>query len=99
MSMASQIPEEDFKNSLSDDSEKVLSALNNKDFVWRTVDGVVKETKLSEPIVLTVLNSLPADILVRTTGRQGQLYTTRDHYYSSQSFLGRFLTAATGQFK
>lgn len=99
MSTTSEFVDEAPTQTLSDESKKVLTALNNKDFVWRTVDGVVKETELPEPVVLTVLNSLPPSILVRTTGKQGQLYTTRDHYYSSQSFLGRFLTAATGQFK
>jgi hypothetical protein len=84
---------------LDRNEETVLKALNNKNYVWRTVDGLARETKLPQSDVLATLNSFPEDLLAVTHGKQGQLYTTREHYYSTQSFLGRLLTAATGRFK
>jgi hypothetical protein len=79
--------------------ESVLKALNNEQFVWRTVDGLMKDTNLSQGDVLAALDSLPEGTLATAIGKQGRLFTTRDHYYKTQSFLGRFLTAATGRFK
>ncbi len=80
-------------------AKEVVKALENPKYVWRTPKGISKETKLPEDEVATALNHISPDVLVTTTGRQGQLYTTRNHYYKTQSFLGRFLTAATGRFK
>ena len=79
--------------------EKVLQALNSQSSVWRSVDGLAKDTNLSKGDVLAELEALPPETLAVTNSKDGRLYTTREHYFKNQSFLGRFLTYATGQFK
>ncbi len=81
------------------ETSRVLDALESPKYVWRTTEGLSKDTHLSEDAVVAALHQIPSDMLVSTTGKQGHLYTTRKHYYERQSFLGRFLTAATGRFK
>jgi hypothetical protein len=80
-------------------TEEVVRALENPKYVWRTPQGISEETGVPETAVTTVLSQIPPDVLAVANGRQGRLYTTRSHYYKTQSFWGRFLTAATGQFK
>jgi hypothetical protein len=84
---------------LTAEQQKVVNALNNGKYVWRTVDGVAKETGLSTEVVLPLLRGLPPNLVASTDGPQGQLFTTREHYYGSQTLWGRFLTAFTGKFK
>jgi hypothetical protein len=79
--------------------EKVTQALESPDYVWRTVEGLSKDTSLTEDTVLGALHHLPSSVLVTTTGKQGRLYTTREHYEKKQSFLGKFLSAVTGTLK
>lgn len=87
-------------NGMSDnETSRVLHALESPEYIWRTTEGLSKDTHLSEDAVAAALQQIPSGVLVTTTSKQGRLYTTRKHYYERQSFLGRFLTAATGRFK
>jgi hypothetical protein len=79
--------------------EEVLKALENPKYVWRTTHGISSDTKLPEDTVAAALSRLSPDILVTTVGRQGRLYTTRDHYDKTQSFWGKLLSAVSGTLK
>jgi DNA-binding transcriptional regulator GbsR (MarR family) len=72
----------------------VLKALENPDYVWRTVEGIESETKLSRGEVLVALDGLPEDVLVESRKAKGvRVFSTRDHYRRTQSFLGKLLSA------
>lgn len=86
-------------SSSESDVATVTRALEDPAFVWRTVDGLKTATRLPEEKVLTILHQYPEDELVTTVGRQGRLYTTRQHYNEKQSFWGKLLSAATGKLK
>ena len=62
-------------------SGKVLEALSNPNYVWRTLGGLEKETELPKDVLLQVLEGMRDDSLVTSRGRNGNIvYTTRDHY-------------------
>lgn len=79
--------------------ESITRALEDPKYVWRTPEGLSKDTGLPAPAVLTMLAQIPHDVLVSTTGPQGHLYTTRRHYNQRQSFFGKLLSAMSGKLK
>ena len=65
-----------------EDKERVLAALANPRYSWRTVDGVGRETGLDSVQVLRIIEGMP-DLVMRSRipDAQGRaLYTTRAHY-------------------
>lgn len=73
---------------------KVVNALENPDYDWRTISGIASEIKEPETRILATLHSLSN--LVRTTDSQGQtLYTTRRHYEKTHGIKDRFVSALT----
>jgi len=73
------------KETQSDPNEKaIVAALENSRYRWRTISGVIADTKLTRDDVLQGLAKLiDADVVIRsevpsTSGEE--LYTTRDHY-------------------
>ena len=83
----------------SADIQKVTSALESPDFVWRTTEGLAKDTHLPESTIVVALHQIPDDVLVTTSSRQGRLYTTRRHWNQKQSFFGKLVSAAAGKIK
>jgi hypothetical protein len=86
---------------VASNEEKVLRALENPQFDWRTIEGISKETGLAVEAIRMALENLK-DIVIRSSipasdGRS--LYTTRRHYNSRQSLLTRSLSAVTGSVK
>ncbi len=72
----------------------VLKALENPEYVWRTISGLKNETKLSQREVLRALREIPKDTLVVSYKADGKrVYSTRDHYRKTQSFGRRLLAA------
>lgn len=71
---------------------QVMHALENPKYVWRTVDGLSRDTGLSKGEVTSVLHNLPSDTLIATDSRKGRLYSTRRHYQAHRSILSRILT-------
>ena len=84
---------------MSDDpvEERVIAALEDDRFRWRTVRGIVAQTSLSTETVLEALAKLTAnEKVIRSLqpSRDGEdLYTTRDHYRRSASFTERLSAA------
>ena len=81
--------------------EQVIKALENPDFQWRTLDGISRETGLSQIEILQVFQEIEGQLLRSAEpDKHGKtVYTTRRHYYSTQGFFTRSLTAATGSIK
>lgn len=77
----------------SSHTEKVLRALSNPKYDWRTVDGVSRETGLDRSIVLQIIEGR-SDQIIRSRVRDAQgrdLYATRRHYRERHSPAQRFL--------
>ena len=74
-----------------DDRERVLAALANPAYSWRTSEGVSKDTGLDPAIVLTIIEGMP-DLVIRSRipDEQGRaLYATREHYKRTHSTVER----------
>jgi hypothetical protein len=76
-----------------DDKEQILSALANRSYSWRTVDGISRDTGLNPIRVLQIIEGMPDLVLKsRIPDAQGRaLYTTRDHYRKTHSSLERLV--------
>src|SRR5258708_28089703 len=76
-------------------AEIVAGALENPKYIWRTVEGIAKETSLPPGDVLYALESDLSDSVVRSSipDRKGRsLYATRGRYQSRRSVVNRFLS-------
>jgi len=82
------------------DRRKIVEALENDHYVWRTVDGIVKDTGLPR---VTVENAVQWDdeidaIVASYPDNKGRtLYTTRRHYQEKRPFGWRVLGAIAGK--
>lgn len=82
-------------NGLSDSNRKILEALENPEYDWRTVPGIASEIGVPEPDVVKALN-LMRDVIVRATDSEGRsLFTTRRHYEETHGFKDRLVSALT----
>ena len=77
----------------------IINALENKNYDWRTIDGIVRETALPAEEVRDMIKKLAEDgIVVRVpyTAENGtNIYTTRKHYHETIGLLGRLISALT----
>jgi hypothetical protein len=76
------------------DEIRVVGALSNPEYDWRTVEGISCETGLDPKTVSQIINSLPQLLLKsRVPDRQGRdLFTTRSRYLrSKRSWSQHFL--------
>jgi hypothetical protein len=74
-----------------EDKERVLAALANPSYSWRTVEGVSRETGLDPARVLQIIEGVP-DLVIRSriSDAQGRaLYATREHYRKTHSSIER----------
>lgn len=79
------------------EKDKVIRALENPRYRWRTIDGVARELKIPEKNVQRAIHDL------RTTGKvvkssalsdKGEeLFTTREHFKNSAPLGARFIAA------
>jgi len=82
-----------------DDRQKVINALEDDRYVWRTVEGIAKDTGLSEAAVEAALRDYDIDVITASY-RDGQgraLFTTRRHYQEKRPFGWRVLGAIAGK--
>lgn len=82
---------------LDEDGQRVVRALENPRWDWRTIDGIVEETGIDRYKVANILTFLPniVDIVQSSMpDKKGRaLFTTRRHYNSRQNFANRILSA------
>jgi predicted transcriptional regulator len=81
---------------LDEKGHKVVNALENPKYNWRTIDGISQETGIDPSQVAMILKALPniVDVVQSSVpdklGRP--LFTTRNHYDKSQNILNRILS-------
>jgi len=76
-----------------EETERVLAALANPRYSWRTVEGVSRETGLDPARVLQIIEGMP-ELVVRSRipDAQGRaLYATRAHYRKTHSSVKRLV--------
>jgi hypothetical protein len=76
-------------------SSRIIHALEDPRYDWRTIEGVAEETSIPAATVQEVLESLKEDVLRSSVpdelGRN--LFTTRKHYRQTHGLGARFLAA------
>lgn len=83
----------------ADQKRKVVKALENDQFEWRTLQGLAKETGLATSDVNSILHELGEQV-VRTLKKDGEpLFTTREHYTKTATPTRRFFSALSGSLK
>ncbi len=83
----------------SESTGKVISALEDNKYKWRTVRGVANSTDLTEEEVLSVIKE-NEDLIVRSSvcSTSGDaLYTTRKHYKEHGEVMGKIFGAFKGR--
>ncbi|MFA6223844.1 MAG: hypothetical protein WC647_16180 [Desulfomonilaceae bacterium] len=78
---------------------KVIGALGNPKYKWRTVQGVAKETGIEPEIVESVIEN-DVDEVIRSSfpgPNQEELFTTRANYEKKASFVERFRSFFTNR--
>ena len=86
---------------MPDDEKKIIAALENPKYDWRTVEGICQETGISSEAVLEWIKRME-DIVVQSSipDKKGQnLYTTRKHFARLSNIVSRSLSAATGSIR
>ena len=77
----------------NDFNSRLIRALENPDYDWRTVQGLAVELSVPEAEIVDALASIPS-ALVRTEDSQGRrLFTTRSHYENTHGFTDKLLSA------
>ena len=81
---------------LDDDGHKVVRALENPKWDWRTIEGISEETGIDRQKVAMILAFLPnlVDAVQSSVpDKRGRtLYTTRKHYNSRRNLANRILS-------
>jgi len=73
------------------DKERVLAALANPNYSWRTCEGVSGETGLDPTRVLQIIEEMP-ELVIRSRipdAKGRALYATREHYKKTHSSVER----------
>jgi hypothetical protein len=65
--------------------QKVLAALEDNHYTWRTIKGVSKNTGLNSEQVENVLKAIRSRILQKSSRYGETLYTTSEHYLDSEA--------------
>jgi hypothetical protein len=77
--------------SIEEIKNRVVRALENEKYDWRTFEGIIRETKLSRDDVSVALTQLDDEgKLVQSYGsnkRNNPLFTTRDYYNRSRTII------------
>jgi hypothetical protein len=72
---------------------RIITALENPKYDWRTIDGVTSEIRASKDDVLAALSAMP-DVVVRAADADGRsIFTTRQHYERTHGLGDKLLSA------
>ena len=79
-------------------AQKIISALENPRYIWRTIGGISRETNIDPSVVAQILGQLPAEIIIESSmpdeeGRR--LFTTRRHYKTKRGTINRIISAVS----
>jgi hypothetical protein len=86
---------------LTEQAKRVLHALENPRYDWRTLKGIAAETNLPEDEVSAIVDTLGSQVgIVSKIDRQNRrLFTTRDHYRTKRSTLDSLLSALSDRIR
>jgi len=75
--------------------ERVIKALENPKYDWRTIEGISRETGLGQDNVVQIMAVLSDRVIESSVPdkRGRRLFTTREHYYRKQTVANRILSA------
>jgi hypothetical protein len=88
---------------LDENGQRVVRALENPKWDWRTIEGISEETGISPQQVASIIRYLPnvVDVVQSSVpdikGRP--LFTTRKHYNQRQNFANRILSVFSDRIK
>jgi len=83
---------------MSDDEERIISAIEKSNFKWRTVEGIVKDSRLPIKTVEETMDNSEKILRSSKTNKEGHsLYTTRDKYRDVTPLRRRFISAITNK--
>lgn len=71
----------------------VVRALEDNRYDWRTTAGVARQVGVTEPEVVSILQSMPDDILRAKTEDGRVVFTTRKHYEKTHGLGDKILSA------
>ena len=66
------------EQNLSENESKVLAALDNSEWSWRTLAGIADDTKLPENLILPILDKFKDKIRVGVSESQGVIYQLKN---------------------
>ena len=91
----SRVSQQKFKKAIDDVNLKVLAALEDDKFRFRTVHGVMTDTGLTEQQVKSVIQQNPEKIVTvfRKSAKGEALLTTRKHYEETSSIKEKVIGA------
>ena len=79
----------------------VITAMENEEYWWRSVESMAIETGLSEGRIRAIIVDLTVKNKIVTAPRRDKfgrvLFTTRDHYRKTRPFFVKLMTALTNQ--
>jgi hypothetical protein len=83
----------------AEERQKVIAALENDRYVWRTIPGIMKDTGLPEEVVKSALwdDAVNAIASSYRDDKDRELFTTRRHYQKKRSLGWRVLGAIAGK--
>jgi hypothetical protein len=86
---------------INDPTRKIIFALENPAFTWRTIEGVSRDTEIPPEEVSNVLENLGESGQVIETTRKdfGIIYTTRKHYTETEPVFNRILSVLSGRIR
>lgn len=81
------------------DTEIIIEALENPNYDWRTIEGIVKDTKLSLEKINDIIKILDKKIIRSSIpDEKGHpLYTTRKHYKETHGIFSRIGNVVANQ--
>ena len=75
--------------------DRVVKALENPEYDWRTIPGIASEIHASESDIITALNAMK-DVVIRSADSEGRsIFTTRNHYEKTHGFGDKLVSALT----
>lgn len=80
---------------MTDNKQKIIKALENEKYDWRTINGLISETGLKEDEIRSELNAMNGTLVCSKSGN-GEVYTTRKHYEKRLTGTRKLISALTG---
>lgn len=82
---------------MKEDASKVISALEDPRYNWRTIEGVVRDTALPLEEVNQIMGTIDDQVVQTRRKPFGTIYTTRRHYRQNEPLVNRVLSVLAGR--